>query len=187
MPSHPIRRIPGEAGIWVLLLGELLMFSAFFLVIVYTRNQDVALFLRSQAALNQTIGLVNTLLLLTSSLAVAYGWHHVHAGKPRADRLFLAALALGVGFVVLKAIEYGEKIAAGISLLTNDFYLFYFVFTGIHLMHVLAGIGFLAFMTHAARGRLASEHPLWIECGALFWHLVDLLWILLFALFYLLK
>lgn len=147
----------------------------------------LALFLRSQATLNQTIGLANTLLLLTSSLAVAWGWHPVRAGKAGAAGLFLAALVLGVCFVVLKAIEYGQKISAGISLLTNDFYLFYFVFTGIHLMHVLAGVGFLAFMAQAARSRLASEHPTWIECGALFWHLVDLLWIVIFALFYLVK
>lgn len=187
MPAQPLKRIPGEAGIWVLILGELVIFSAFFIVIATTRQQDPGLFLRSQATLNHGIGLANTLLLLTSSLAVALGWHRVQAGRSRAASLFLIAMVLGVLFVALKAIEYSQKIVAGVGLLTNDFYMFYFVFTAIHLMHVVVGVGILSFMAYAARSGGPRAHSSWIECGALFWHLVDLLWIVLFALFYLVR
>lgn len=182
-----VKRIPGEPGIWVLILGELLIFSAFFVVIVTTRNEDPDLFLRSQATLNHGIGVTNTVLLLSSSLAVAMGWHRLRETRPGAAGLFFIGLGLGLGFVSLKVFEYTEKIRAGIGLLTNDVYLFYFVFTGIHLMHVLVGIGILAAMAVGARNGSASEHLTLVECGALFWHLVDLLWIVLFALFYLLK
>ena len=181
------KRIPGEAGVWILILGELAIFSAFFVVIVTMRNQGPAGFLQSQAKLNHVIGLGNTLLLLTSSLAVAAGCHRALANRPRPAGLIMIAIALGIGFVGLKSIEYAEKINAGVSLFTTEFYLYYFVFTGIHLMHVIVGIAFLTVMAETMRRGSAARHATWIECGALFWHLVDLLWLVLFALFYLVK
>lgn len=181
------KRIPGEPGVWILILGELAIFSAFFVVILTMRNQDPATFLQSQAKLNHAIGLANTLLLLTSSLAVAVGCHRALTERSRPAGFMIVAITFGIGFVALKLLEYGEKISAGISLFTNEFYLYYFVFTGIHLMHVLIGVAFLTAMSEAIRRGHAPRHATWIECGALFWHLVDLLWLVLFALFYLVK
>ena len=92
----------------------------------------------------------------------------------------------GLGFVVIKAFEYHDKWASGITIQTDDFFMLYFVFTGIHLVHVFIGLLILTFVATVARhpGNAAGRIVL-IECGALFWHLVDLLWVILFALFYL--
>ena len=98
---------------------------------------------------------------------------------------FGLALVCGLGFVLLKAIEYGQKIAAGITPLTSDFFMYYFAFTGIHLLHVLIGIGALLLAISAAARPAAPSQLIVVECAGLFWHLVDLLWIILFALFYL--
>jgi nitric oxide reductase NorE protein len=178
------RRIPGEPGIWVLILGELSVFSIFFITIAMTRHDDPEQFLRARATLNGVIGLANTLLLLTSSLFVALAVQRLREGRG-GIRLLFAAMACGIGFVVLKLFEYAEKIAAGIGFTTSEFFTFYFAFTGIHLAHVLLGLAVLGMLIVLARTALTPHRARLIECGAIFWHLVDLLWIVLFALFYL--
>jgi nitric oxide reductase NorE protein len=184
-----VRRLPGEAGIWLFILGDVVVFSLFFATFLYYRGREVELFRASQAHLDQRLGLVNTLLLLTSSWLVASGLRAARVAPGRATPLcFLLALLCGVGFVAVKYFEYRAKIAAGLTLTTNDFYMFYYMFTGIHLGHVLIGIGVLAFMTRAAwAGRVQAGTIGHWESGASFWHLVDLLWIVLFALLYLLR
>lgn len=179
------RRIPGEGGVWVLIGGEMLVFSLFFLLFAYYRGLDPDLFAASQKALSRGVGLANTLVLLTSSLFVVLGVRRVQSDRPGAPAFFRGGLACGVLFAGLKAIEYGQKFAHGITPLTNDFYMYYFAFTGIHLVHVLIGSGGLLYMSFAARRPASAVRTMVVECGAIFWHLVDLLWIMLFALFYL--
>ena len=179
------RRIPGEAGIWVLIGGELLAFSAFFLIFAYYRGLDPDVFEQSRSTLNRGIGLANTLILLTSSLFVALGVRRVRDEQQGARGLFIAALICGALFVTLKGFEYSEKIKVGITPLTNEFYTYYFAFTGIHLGHVLIGSILLIFMANIASRPPSTTRTMIVECGATFWHLVDLLWIVLFALFYL--
>lgn len=88
----------------------------------------------------------------------------------------------------MKFFEYGEKIRAGIGLTTNDFYMYYYMFTGIHLLHVVIGMAVLGFLWHVSRkGASDGENMVMLETGASFWHLVDVLWIVLFALLYLMK
>lgn len=179
------KRVPGEGGIWVLIGGDLLAFSLFFLVFAYYRGQQPDLFARSHATLNGGIGLANTIILLTSSLFVALGVRRVRDGRPGAVALFYTALGCGALFGLLKIVEYGEKIADGITPMTNDFYLYYFAFTAMHLTHVVIGSAGLIYMAAvAARRPHSPTRTLIVECGAIFWHLVDLLWIMLFALFY---
>lgn len=179
--------IPGEAGVWVLILGDLLIFTAFFLTFMSYRSAEPDVFARSHAELNRGLGLANTILLVTSSLFVALGVHQARRECHLAPRLFLGAMACGAGFVMIKILEYGEKIAAGITVTTNMFYMLYFAFTGGHLFHVLLGMGVLAYVT-AVSGRKApvGGRMMVIESGASFWHLVDLLWIVLFSMLYLL-
>jgi nitric oxide reductase NorE protein len=180
--------MPGEEGIWVLIFGDLFVFTLFFGTFLYYRGIEPAVFVASQLTLSRGFGLCNTFLLLTSSLFVAAGVQRVRRGAPHAPLLFLAAMACGFGFVGNKALEWGAKFHHGISLTTNDFYMLYFAFTGIHLFHVLIGLAVLSYLTSAAKKPDAATKSLvWIECGALFWHLVDLLWVVLFALFYLLR
>jgi nitric oxide reductase NorE protein len=180
------RRVPGEAGMWVLILGDLLVFSIFFMTFLYYRATEHAVFAEAHHLLNQRFGLTNTLLLLTSSLFVAMGVHRVRDTHKPAYPLFVGGILCGLGFVVIKGFEYSEKFASGITINTNDFFMLYFVLTGIHLMHVLVGLLILSFLAASSRDiEKASGRLMLIEGGALFWHLVDLLWIVLFALFYL--
>jgi nitric oxide reductase NorE protein len=180
-------RLPGEEGVWVLIFGDIGVFSIFFLTYAYYRGQDPALFHRGSSALSPTLGVINTLLMLTSSWFVATALHLARQQRARAAaRSFALGLCCGVGFVGVKVIEYGAKFRAGITLTTNDFFMFYFAFTGIHLLHVLIGIAVLSFlMRHTLAGALDERRIQHLESGASFWHLVDLLWIVLFGLLYL--
>jgi nitric oxide reductase NorE protein len=180
------RRIPGEPGIWVIIFGDLLVFSLFFGTFAYYRMGEPLVFQQAQAALNQGFGLLNTLLLLTSSWAVAKAIGLARDGQGRRARaLVTIAMALGAGFAVVKVFEYREKLLAGIGPSTNDFFMLYFTYTGVHLLHVLAGLGALAFLrSRTARPPDAGTIAAMEGCG-IFWHLVDILWVVLFAILYL--
>jgi nitric oxide reductase NorE protein len=103
-------------------------------------------------------------------------------------RLLLGAFACGIGFVVSKAFEWGGKIQAGITLNSNEFYIFYYMLTGIHLLHVLIGLIVLGYLiARSRRPDPGTSYVLVMEGGGAFWHLVDLLWIVLFALLYLVR
>ncbi len=184
-PSAPVRRIPGEGGVWVLIFGDLVIFALMFGAVILMRADDPATFAASQDQLLRWLGIVNTVLLLTSSLAVARGVQAVVAGQGRvARRLFLAGFACGAGFVALKIFNYVHDASAGLVPAANEFFALFYVFTGIHLLHVVLGLCVLAFMARACRRAVPPRRL--IESGASFWHLVDLLWVVLFALFYLL-
>jgi nitric oxide reductase NorE protein len=134
--------------------------------------------------LNLTLAGLDTLLLLTSSWLVALAVQAVSRHRPeRAPRLLLGGVLTGAGFVVSKSVEYTEKLVDGTTPATNSFYGWYFLLTGVHLAHVLAGTGLLTFTWRRSR-RGVSQRVL-LECVASFWHLVDLLWIVLFPLLYL--
>jgi nitric oxide reductase NorE protein len=177
--------VPGEPGIWVLVLGELFIFSVFFVTIAAEHSARPDLFRQAQTTLNHGLGLANTLILLTSSLFVALAVNRLRETAPGARPLFFAAMACGTGFAVIKVVEYAEKIRAGVNIASSEFFTLYFAFTGIHLAHVLLGLGVLGFLSAAARSPTVMARSGLVECGAVFWHLVDLLWIVLFALFYL--
>lgn len=179
--------IPGEPGVWVFVLGDMLVFGLFFSVYVYYRGLDIELFNASRATLNQNYGALNTLILLFSSWFVVMGVVDVrdHGGRVAA-RLFGAGFLCGVAFALVKVFEYGEKFRAGIGITTNDFYMYYFIFTGLHLVHVLVGMAVLAFLYRmATRGITTANGIRIMESGAIYWHMVDLLWIVLFPLLYL--
>ena len=182
-PSSP--RIPGEAGIWVLVFGDLFLFANLFRTFAYYRLIEAATFHTSQAALNQPLGLFNTLLLLTSSLLVVKATEAGRAGHGgEARRWTWGAFLLGLCFVGVKVVEYSQKVAESLYPSTNNFFMLYFALTGIHLLHVVVGLGLLAFLqkrlSRAGVGRDAVA-----ECCAIYWHMVDVLWVVLFALFYL--
>jgi nitric oxide reductase NorE protein len=181
------KRLPAEAGVCLFVFGDLLIFGLFFSTYALYRAQSPQVFASSQLALHPRIGVTNTLILLSSSWAVAAGVRHARAGRgPVAAAAFGGAALCAVGFALLKLLEYQAVVSSGFTLTTNDFFVFYYMFTGIHLLHVLIGIGVLVFMARLALGQGADGTALSrMEGGACFWHLVDLLWVVLFALFYL--
>jgi nitric oxide reductase NorE protein len=181
-------RVPGEPGIWVLVFGDLTMFALFFCSFLFYRSEDPALYRAAQIVLSQPLGLLNTVILLTSSWLLVLG---VQASRQRRQRrastLIAATFACGLGFALVKYVEYGDRLRAGVTPATNDFYMFYFALTGIHLLHVLVGLGVLTWMWMRVRGPAGPGDPALLDCGAIFWHMVDLLWVMLFALLYLLR
>jgi nitric oxide reductase NorE protein len=186
-PAEP--HLPGEAGIWVFILGDLVIFSLLFSVFMYYRSEDPALYIESQKLLNQRYGLFNTLLMLTSSWFVALGIQSARRQLVTASaRLIGLAFLCGAGFIAIKFFEYREKFQAGLTIETNDFFMYYFLMTGIHLLHVVIGMGVLLFLWHVVReADFSDEQVNVLESGASFWHLVDILWIVLFALLYLMR
>lgn len=165
--------LPGELMMWVLILSELAVFGAGLVAFLAVRLSDPAGFAEAQSHLHRLGAGVNTLLLVTS------GWLAARAaqgGRPWAN--LLPAIALGAGFLVLKALEYNDLFRLGIGAETHPFYTFFFLLTGFHAAHVLAGMVLLALV-----GRIGSRGA--IETGAAFWHMVDLVWVLLFPVIYL--
>lgn len=181
------RHRPGEASMWFFVIGDLIIFGVYFVVYMYYRGQQHDMFLQSQAKLNNDIGAVNTVVLLTSSLFVALGTSAARTGKTTdAHRLFCLALAGGAAFPVFKMFEYLPEIIAGVTPGTNLFFMFYYVMTGMHLCHVFLGLVILYFIIRNLHGAAKPRMSL-VETGATYWHMVDLLWIVLFAVLYLMR
>lgn len=181
--------LPGEEGIWLFVIGDMIMFTALFTFFLHYRGQAPEVFQRSHSALDQGLGLFNTGLMLTSSWCVAAAARAMRLGEREIfRRLVGCAIACGIGFGVVKYFEWSAKLSAGIDFHTNDFFMFYFVLTGIHMGHVVIGTTILAFLRRAnwGNGMPGADTIRNFESGGLFWHLVDLLWIVLFALLYLL-
>lgn len=181
-------RLPGDEGIWVLIFGDMLVFSIFFITFFVYRMQEHDVFVAGHALLDVRLGALNTLLLLTSSLFIALATRAVRHAHPFAARWIAAAIGCGICFCAVKAFEYGHKIAAGITLNTTDFFTFYYMYTGIHLVHVLVGLGVLTLLYRRVHDAVEPGATIkLVESGGSFWHLVDLLWIVMFPLFYLVR
>jgi nitric oxide reductase NorE protein len=182
-------RLAGDLAVWLIILAELLAFGILFLSYAFARTFDVALFNASQRTLDLNSGAINTALLITGSWCVVRAVQAVkHDASATGARWLLAALACGSGFVVIKLLEFSDKAQAGIDLSTNTFYMFYLLLTGFHFFHVLAAMVFLTILlikTRAAHYGQQNHHAL--ETGAAFWHMVDLLWIVLFPLVYVMR
>ena len=184
--SQPRPHVPGEAGVWVMIFGDMIIFGLFFAIFTYDRASSREVFARSQQTLSTAIGLVNTVLLLASSLFVVVGVRTVRSGKAGcAPRFFLLALLCGLGFAVDKVLEYSDKLGAGITPMTNKFYMYYYIFTGIHALHLVIGMCVLVFLWRITRKTSRPPKITLVEGCASYWYLVDLLWIVLFPLLYL--
>ncbi|SCZ58171.1 cytochrome c oxidase subunit 3 family protein [Thiohalomonas denitrificans] len=183
------RRLPGDLAIWFFIFAELLVFGVLFLSYAFTRNGDVALFNASQLTLDRVGGMFNTLALITSSYFVVRAVVAIRADRQEAcSRWLIAAMGMGGLFLAIKTAEFAGKFAAGVGLSTNTFYMFYLMMTFFHYMHVILGMVILGYILLKTRngGYFASEHT-GIESGASYWHMVDLVWIVLFPLVYVIR
>jgi len=176
-----LAELPGDLMMWVLIASELLVFGAGLVAFLAVRAGDPDGFAEAQDALDRTLGGLNTVVLIASGFLMALAARAAEAGRRAPARGWIAgAAALGVVFLVVKAMEYAEKIALGISTETHAFFTFYWLLTGFHAAHVVAGIAILGLVAWRAEART-------VETGAAFWHMVDLVWVLLFAVLYLLR
>lgn len=181
--------LPGEVGVWVLVLGDSLIFVLLFVSFLAYRSQELLLFNSSQLQLNANFGALNTLLLLASSWLVVGGLHAIRRDLISLSvRLLQLSWICGACFVAVKVVEYSAKLSEGVTPLTNSFFMFYFVLTGLHFVHLLIGLGVLAYMIHKIKKTsIDGQSMIMLESGATYWHLVDLLWIVLFPLIYLVR
>jgi nitric oxide reductase NorE protein len=176
------------SGILTFIIADMIVFAMLFVGFMVDRSKDVAVFNASANRLDFHLGLLNLLILVSSGLCVVFAVSAAREGRAVALRNWvLAAFVIGAGFGASKVIEYGDKFAEGISMHSNAFYMYYFALTGAHFLHFLGGMAALAFiwgysLRHAGAPGFRNK----IEAVGLYWHMVDLLWILIFPLLYVL-
>jgi nitric oxide reductase NorE protein len=173
----------------VFIFGDITFFACLFLVYLSSRRSHLEFFRGSRELLDQSLGFANTVVLLTSSLFVVLAGQHFRTQRhQRAGRWFAAALGCGVVFVALKAVEYHAEIVAGRTLTSDVFFTFYFLLTGMHLLHLILGIAVLTYLLVISRRDDPTRwHTVAIEGGSCYWHMVDFLWIIIFPLLYLIR
>jgi nitric oxide reductase NorE protein len=180
--------LPGEAGVWVLITGDMFTFMLYFVAFASERLAHPVVFEQGRRQLDASLGLANTFILLTSSWLVVRAVNAARAElREKVRRNLAGAMLLGLTFVVLKVYGYVHDISAGHSITTNEFFGYYFAITGIHFLHVLVGLTVLWICFRKAARHDDARLLVWIESGGCFWHMVDMLWVLLFPMFYLLR
>jgi nitric oxide reductase NorE protein len=187
-PLEP-KLLPGDFAIWIFIFAELLVFGIFFLIYAVMRARNVQLFDQYQNTLNREIGAMNTLLLITASYFVVKAVHAIREGNLQTcARWLYASLGAGTGFLILKSSEFYAKFSVGISMDTNTFYFFYISLTFFHYLHVILGmIILIAVLIKTKRGKYSALEHTGVETGASYWHMVDLVWIVLFPLVYIIR
>lgn len=183
------RIMPGDLAMWMFIGAELSVFALLFLLFSVLRVSNPDLFTAGQQTLHPLAGLINTLALISASWLVVQAVIHNRAGQPERGALwmFFAIVAASV-YVGVKCWEYWQLGSAGYDLDSNAFYTGYFLITGFHLLHVLLGMVILLFMVvKLHRGAYQEGQTSGLESGACYWHMVDLVWVLLFPLIYVIR
>lgn len=180
------KKLPGDLAMWVFILVELTVFSFFFIGFAVSEQLMPVMFSEGKAQLHKTAGLINTIALITSSCFVALALVAMHkAQAKKAVFLLIAAKLVALVYIVVKSWEYLSLFDQGITIETNTFFTLYFLITAFHLMHVLLGMVILAFIAkNAWCNNYNATNISGFEAGASYWHMVDLLWIILFPLIY---
>lgn len=193
------QRDSAKLGMWVFLLTEVLLFGGLFCVYAIYRAWHPEMFFNAHKQLNVWMGATNTIVLIVSSVTMALAIRNMQLNQHKpAVRFIIATLALAGVFLVIKYFEYAHKIHLG--QLPGKYYTFtglegtnphvffsvYFMMTGLHGFHVVCGMGAMVWLLRRIRkGEFSAEYYTPIEMTGLYWHLVDLIWIFLFPLFYL--
>jgi cytochrome c oxidase subunit 3 len=191
----------GELGMWIFLCTEVMFFGGLFLAYTIYRTQDEAAFAAASRELDLFWGTVNTAVLLTSSLTMALAGFAARAARRTRLLLFLSAtMILGSVFIGIKGLEYYHKYEHGLMPLlglpfhwtgsarghAELFFILYFLMTGVHALHMLIGLGvLLVLLVKACRGKLLGEFSTPVHITGLYWHFVDIVWVFLFPLLYL--
>jgi nitric oxide reductase NorE protein len=180
-------RTVGQWSMWVFVLGDMFIFAGWFAFYMYFRMRNPGLYLASEQSLSQTAGLIDTLILLFSS------WMIARAVEATQKRIYDKALSYswlsllaGALFVGVKVYEWSREIGAGHSFSTNYFFMFYFFLTGVHLFHVLIGLIVLGVVARELKTPEFRSQEV-VESCATYWHMVDFLWVIIFALLYLMR
>jgi cytochrome c oxidase subunit 3 len=188
-------------GMWIFIASEVSFFAALFTLYAATRAAFPHAFAAAAGETNLVLGSLNTYVLVTASFLVAWAVHSVRAGADRvAARLLAVAALLGVVFLALKGLEYAEHLGAGLapgSYFTAAaphgrgvmyFFALYYAMTGLHALHVAGGVAVLAWLARRVAGHAyGPEYHTPLELGGMYWHFVDIVWLFLWPMFYLLR
>ncbi|HVE69741.1 MAG TPA: cytochrome c oxidase subunit 3 [Thermoanaerobaculia bacterium] len=179
----------GKLGIWLFLASEVMLFGALFSTLILLRTGSSS-WPRGADILNVPLATLNTFVLIASSVTVVLAWANLRLGNLKKGKVFLAiTLLCGLGFMVIKGIEYGTKFSHHQFPATNNFFATYYVMTGLHGLHVLGGMIVFAYLLLTADKWYAAKRDQFtnrVEVTGLYWHFVDLVWIFLFPILYLL-
>jgi nitric oxide reductase NorE protein len=187
LPPKSSKHVPGQPDMWVFVFFESLVFTSYFCVYLYARTQHEASFLRSQAQLLLWLGVVDTVVLLTSSWAVARCVQHARAGRYElARRDAWVTAGLGFVFLVLKIVEWARLIHFGHTFTSTQFFQYYFFLTAIHFVHLLIGFVVIGVLILQLKGPKRRRQET-VETCATYWHTVDFFWVLIFALLYVVR
>jgi cytochrome c oxidase subunit 3 len=193
------QRTAATLGMWIFLATEVLFFGGILLCYAVYRTMYFPAFVEASHHLDVALGSLNTAVLLCSSLTMAMGVNEAQAGNRRALIRFLAlTMLLGTVFLAIKFYEYYEKYKEGLIPGTHFvwpgnepghaslFFIAYFILTGAHAVHMIIGIGLMGVLAVLAKkGRFTSIYYTPVELGGLYWHFVDIVWVFLFPLLYL--
>ncbi|UFH34421.1 cytochrome c oxidase subunit 3 [Flavobacterium acetivorans] len=177
---------PGGILMWIIIFLELITFGMALVAFVYYGQQEPQVFHQSRMQLNTTIGAINTVFLLTSGFFMAIAVQQFkERNRNKSSFYFKLTMLGGLLFLVLKSVEYYHKIESGISLETNMFFSFYWMLTAFHLIHVVMGLVILMWTNYGMTKKNSDTTIEDIEACAAFWHMCDLIWLLLFPILYL--
>ncbi len=176
-----------KLGMWLFLGTEILLFGGLFAAYAIFRAKYPEMFFEQHVELNKKMGAINTCILIFSSLTMAMGVSAIQRGKQKATAiLILITIICGLGFGVVKYFEYSAKFHHHIYPSTSIFFSLYFMMTGLHMIHVFVGLVILSVLfVLTLKGKFNAKYSTPVEVGGLYWHLVDLIWIYLFPLLYL--
>lgn len=187
--ASPVRYLPGDLAMWFFILAELTVFALLLLTFAVAQALQPQLFHDGRQLLDSSTGLALTLSLLTCGLFAALAQEQVRQAQARRGAwLLLAALLSASVYVGLKLGEYNHLATSGLGMEHNTFFTLYWILTGFHFVHVLLGLLILGWLAERCRQRAyGADNCSALESGVLYWHMVDLVWVLLFPLVYLLN
>ena len=177
---------PGGILLWIIIFIELFTFGIALIAMVYYGQQEPALFHESSLRLNVSFGTLNTVFLLTSGFFMANSVHEIKQhNRPKAKTQLLLTMLFGLCFLILKSVEYYLKLDAGLNMNTNTFFSFYWMLTLFHVTHVIVGLIILAIIYVGMLNKNSTPKIEDVEASAAFWHMCDLIWLLIFPVVYL--
>ena len=177
---------PGGILLWIIIFLELITFGAALIAMVVYGKQEPEIFHESRLLLNVSFGTINTVFLLTSGFFMAVTVHELKENKKqKAQKYLLFTMLFGLFFLVLKAIEYNAKLNAGLDMGYNTFFTFYWMLTLFHVIHVIVGLVILISVYFGIKKEKSTTKIEDVEASAAFWHMCDLIWLLLFPVIYL--
>ncbi len=178
---------PGGILLWIIIVLEIATFGFALVAFMYNAMQEPELFKESSKLLNVAYGATNTVFLICSGFFMAVAVELFKAGNLKKTSIYMRLAMLGgILFLLLKTVEYAAKIEGGQTMGSNTFFTFYWLLTGFHVIHVLVGLVILGVLHLNLQHTKTPTKTEDLEAGAAFWHMCDLIWLLLFPVLYLL-